>query len=93
MSIDDWNVQDDNIDIEVKLHDGRKYAATLFTLMNVASLLNKFSVEKENANGTYFWSSHGIILKDLSIKSIESTIVDLVSTNTISRAMLEINTE
>ncbi len=40
----EWNALDDNVDIEVKLKDGRRYTATVFTIRNIETLFAKSKV-------------------------------------------------
>ena len=86
-----WDVRDDNIDIEVDLRDGRRFAATFFTVKNLTSLLEKFRESGECANGTFVWAVEMIVLRDLTDVSIHATIRDLITTEKIESAMLPID--
>ncbi len=91
LSAGQWNTENDNIDIEVSLPDGRRFAATLFTLQNLSALLDKYKASGECANGTFVWAVEMIVLRDLTCSSIEATIQDLVFTGQIGSAMLPID--
>lgn len=85
-----WDIHNDNIDIEVTLNDGRRFAATLFTLPNLAALLQEYSRSGECASGTFVWCVQMIVLRDLSEDSIFLTVRELASTGEIKSAMLAI---
>lgn len=86
-----WNVENDNIDIEAHLGDGRRFAATLFTIQNLAHLLAKFKESGECASGTFVWAVETIVMRDLSNESIRATVKELVSTGEIETAMLALD--
>jgi len=73
-----WDPFTDNIDIQVLFNNGRRYGATLFTLANLESLFRKSRESGEYAGGLYLWADAMIILKDLSMQTIETTVADLI---------------
>jgi hypothetical protein len=88
-----WNELDDNLDIQVTLSDGRRYAATFFTLRNLESLFEKNRMTGECAAGLYFWASDMILVEKLNHETISATIVDLISTGELASACLQIGDE
>ncbi|MWP47531.1 hypothetical protein [Gilliamella sp. Pas-s27] len=74
----DLNQVTDNVDVEVFLDNGKRYAATFFTIENIISILNKYKETKECCNGLYFWASDMIIVENLNDKVINKTIQDLI---------------
>ncbi|MCO6514849.1 MAG: hypothetical protein J6589_10365 [Snodgrassella sp.] len=74
----DFNQVNDNVDVEVFLDNGKRYAATFFTIENIISILNKYKETKECCNGLYFWASDMIIVENLNDKVINKTIQDLI---------------
>jgi|LakMenEpi03Aug12_release.lakeMendotaPanAssembly.Ray.scaffolds.fasta_scaffold3064938_1 hypothetical protein len=85
-----WSTDDDNIDINVYVNDGKRYSATLFTPKNIAMLLEKYEKSGECARGTFVWAVEMIILKDLSKESILTTVDALLRTGEIEFAMTRI---
>lgn len=88
LSNEQWDKYDDNIDVEVDLRNGRRFAATFFTVRNLSSLIEKYRVTGECAHGTFVWAVEMIILRDLTEESIHATVQDLISTGVIESAML-----
>ncbi len=73
-----------NVDVEVLERDGKRWAATFFTLENLEALFVKNAVTGECAEGTYFWASDMIVVRLLSMRVIQRTIRDLRSTGEFS---------
>lgn len=74
----EWDVLDDNIDVEVRFTDGRRYTATFFTLRNIASLFEKNRETGECSNGTYLWASEMILVETLDVSTLVSTVNGLL---------------
>lgn len=81
-----WDPDDDNIDVEVVLRDGRRYGATMFTLANLARLFEKNRATGECAGGVYLWASGMVILSDLSTSTITIAVKDMLETGEFERA-------
>lgn len=82
----DWDLYDDNIDVEIELNTGETFSATFFTVRNIQSLLNKFKATGECASGTYFWAVDMIITEDLSKETLYRAIEDLVISGDLGSA-------
>ena len=86
----DIDSENDNVDIEVKFQDGSSYVATFFTLINIQSLLNKYANSGECFNGLYHWCANMIIINEITIKSIELTVSDLIATGEFLKAFYKV---
>jgi hypothetical protein len=73
-----WDVDDDNIDVEITLSDDRKYSATFFAISNIRTLMNKNRITGECAGGIYLWSANMVLLEDLKPETIQQTIAGLI---------------
>ena len=60
-----WDVYDDNMDVEIVLPTGERYAATFVTVENISSLFKKNRVTGECASGSYLWVADMIIVQRL----------------------------
>ncbi len=68
----------DNVDIEVILKDGSRYSGTLFTLENLASLMNRYQGTGECHNGLYFGGCRDmIIVRELTIETIKEVVAHI----------------
>jgi hypothetical protein len=63
---DSWNPKDYNVDIEVHLPDGRRFAATFFTFERIKGLMRNYSQTVECDHGLYFWASDMILAEELT---------------------------
>lgn len=77
---------DDNVDVEVTFSDGSRFVATFFTLANIASLLKQYEQSGECLNGTYFWASDMVIVRELTREAISQTIDDLIQSGEFESA-------
>lgn len=75
-----WNVENDNIDVEVMFEDGSRHGATFFTLSNVETLFRRNAETGECSAGLYFWASSMILVRDLSLQTIQRTVEGLLAT-------------
>lgn len=89
-NIKDIDVLNDNVDVEIKLNNGRKFIATFFTIENIKSLLHHYQKTGECANGLYIWATDMIIVDRLTEDVIRKSIVDLINNGEIYHACTEI---
>ena len=75
------DINNDNMDIIVLFENGQRYAATIFTIENVRSLMGA---------GNYFWALTMIIVKDLAKETIFNTISELIERFGIKNVMMEL---
>ncbi|HEX7447995.1 MAG TPA: hypothetical protein VF306_10640 [Pirellulales bacterium] len=87
-----WDELDDNLDVQITLSDGRRYTATFFTLRNLESLFEKNRTTGECAGGLYLWASDMILVERLDHATIRATIADLISSDELASACLQIMT-
>lgn len=84
--LESHDAEDGNIDVVVRFPDGRTFVATFFTISNLASLFERGRQSGENAGGLYVWSTDMIVVKRLSIETIERAVVDLLSSGDFETA-------
>ncbi len=72
------DIYDDNFDIEVRLPNGDRYIATIFTVTNIKSIMARHNESGESANGAFFWASDMIIIRDLRSETISRMIESLM---------------
>jgi len=84
-----------NVDVEVTFPDGRRFAATFFTLKNIQELMTHHASTGECLNGLYFWASDMVIIQDITETNIRKAIEDMISTGEFERVFkrLEQNQE
>jgi len=80
----------DNVDVEVKLLDGSRYAATFFTLENIQQILHRYKKTGECRGGLYLWASDMIVTEKLSRDIILESVVDLLKNGELSHAFSRI---
>ena len=76
----EFDIYDDNIDVEVRFESGERYIPTFFTVRNIQSLMDKNKVTGENSNGKYIWAADMVIVETLTDDVIRATIDDLIET-------------
>jgi hypothetical protein len=74
-----FDLEDGNIDVEVKFDSGQRFVATFFTLKNIKRLMGQYQSTGECKNGAYFWASDMIIVETLSEQNINSAVADLIA--------------
>jgi hypothetical protein len=84
------DIYDYNIDVHIYLDDGRRFFATFFTLQNVHTLMENWSLIGECVNGIYFWATDSIIVRELTLENINATIQDLLETDCFFSALTDI---
>ncbi|MEU0797818.1 hypothetical protein ABZ342_47795 [Amycolatopsis sp. NPDC005961] len=52
----------ENVDAEVRLPDGSRWSATIFTPAEVERLMSKWAETGQYGGGGYFWCSDGLIV-------------------------------
>ena len=85
-----WDPVDDNVDVEIRLDDGRRFVATFFTLENLRTLLARYRDTGECDYGRYFWAADMIVVKELTTETIVKTIEDLLRSGELVSAFSEI---
>lgn len=78
------DIHNDNIDIEVIFSDKTRYSATVFTVKNIETLMEKDAKTGENNDGQYLWCPDLLIIHDLKEVTILDTIQHLIDENKLS---------
>ncbi|MFJ4412253.1 hypothetical protein [Streptomyces sp. NPDC088910] len=63
-----------NVDVEVRLTDGSRWSATVFTVAEVQRLMERWAQTGEEAGGRYFWCSDGLIVREAGIANMTEAI-------------------
>ena len=80
------DVLDDNIDAEVALAGGERYAATFATVENIRSILSRYKNTEECLSGSYFWCVDLIIVQDLNADTLDRVVADLLASGELFKA-------
>ena len=88
LGADPLDVDDDNVDVEVRFKSGLWYGATFFTIRNIQSLFDKNKRTGECGGGLYFNCGDMIIVEELTQKAIIDTIRDLIARKELEKAFL-----
>ncbi|GGY61615.1 hypothetical protein GCM10010326_65560 [Streptomyces xanthochromogenes] len=67
-----------NVEVLVKLKDGSRWSATVFTLAEVERPMKTWAGSGEALEGRYFWASDGLIVRDPGIDSMADVIAGLI---------------
>jgi hypothetical protein len=63
-----------NVDVEVRLSDGSRWSATVFTVAEVQRLMERWAQTGEAADGRYFWCSDGLIVREAGVTNMTEAI-------------------
>ncbi len=77
---------ENNIDVQITLEDGRCFAATFFTIKNLSTLLRSYEKTGEGAGGVYIWAVDMIVVEKISDNVIVKTVRDLIVSGEIENA-------
>ncbi|MBZ5710970.1 hypothetical protein [Nannocystis pusilla] len=90
MGLPSWDPEEDNVDVVVTLPDGRRFAATFFTLKNVQLLFTRNRATGECLHGLYFWSANMILVETLTEDTIYKSVKDMLETEEFFTAFAEL---
>jgi hypothetical protein len=76
------DVTDDNVDIEVRLPDGSRWSATVFTVNNLRSLMAKWRSTGEHS-GRFVSAPDMIVVDRLSDADLRDLVDELVAEGTL----------
>jgi len=79
-------VADDNVDIEVRLPDGSRWSATVFTVDNLRSLMAKWRSTGERS-GRFVSAPDMIVVDHLSDAGLRDLVDDLVAEGTLQEVL------
>ena len=74
----DFDINDDNCDVNIYLENKRVFFGTLFTPMNIHTLIARFRKSGECLNGKYFWSANMLIVENLERSTVDQVINELI---------------
>jgi hypothetical protein len=80
------DVADDNVDIEVRLPDGSRWSATVFTVDNLRSLMAKWRSTGE-CSGRYVSAPDMIVVDRLSDAALRDLVDELVAEGTLQEVL------
>lgn len=73
------NIEEQNIDFWLLTVDGKTFSGSAFTLANIQYLMIKDNRAGESAFGPYFWSADMLVLKEMTIECLVSTIENILN--------------
>ncbi|MEV2202402.1 hypothetical protein AB0E11_20805 [Streptomyces fradiae] len=76
-----------NVDAEVRLMDGSRWSATVFTVAEVERLMEVGTRSGEDLGGRYFWCSDGLIVREPGIESMAHVIAGLLASGAFSQVL------
>lgn len=66
-----------NVDVEVRLADGSRWSATMFTLAEVERLMARWAATGEYGGGSHFWCSDGLIVREQGLDNMVRVLATL----------------
>lgn len=87
------NPLDDYVDVEVTFTTGERYIGSFFTLVNIQRVMELWKKTGENLLGTYFWCAEMIIVREITIETIEATIKDLIISSDFEKVFMKCTDE
>ncbi|MFI7117381.1 hypothetical protein [Amycolatopsis sp. NPDC049868] len=69
--------QAENIDVEVRLPDGSRWSATMFTVAEVERLMEQWAQTGECGGGSYFGCSDGVIVREPGVSFMTEVLIGL----------------
>jgi hypothetical protein len=82
---EELDLDDDNVDVEVRLDDGRRWGATFFTLRNIKTLLSRYEFTGDCRRGLYLTVPYMVIVRELTHESIIASVEDLKAENQLEQ--------
>jgi hypothetical protein len=76
---------DTNIDLIIRIDDGRVYRATFFTVDNVKTLLNQWRSSGEYGDAVYLGGDDMVIVESISRELLEKVIAGMIETSEIDQ--------
>ncbi|WP_344571028.1 hypothetical protein [Kitasatospora viridis] len=81
----------DNVDVFVDLPDGTRWSATVITLAQVATLMERWATTGEALGGSYFWCSDGLIVRDAGISNMTRVLVGLAEAGDLTHILQRVD--
>jgi hypothetical protein len=67
----------ENVDAEVRLPDGSRWSATIFTLAEVERLMSAWARTGEYGGDSYFWCFDGLIVREPGVENMITALGNL----------------
>lgn len=80
-----------NVDLEVRLLDGSRWSATVFTVAEVARLMETWAGSDEALGGRYFWCSDGLIVREPGVSNMTDVIAGLLDSGEFTQILLRLD--
>ncbi|MFG3223906.1 hypothetical protein ACGF07_03850 [Kitasatospora sp. NPDC048194] len=81
----------ESIDVFVDLNDGTRWSATVITLAQVKTVMERWAATGEALDGAYFSCSDGIIVRDAGIGNMTQVLVGLVETGDFTHVLQRVD--
>ncbi|WP_030240279.1 hypothetical protein [Streptomyces sp. NRRL S-350] len=82
-----------NVDAEVRLEDGSRWSATVFTVAEVKRLMETWERTGEALEGRYFCCSDGLIAREPGIDSVTQVIADLPDSGELAQILQRLDND
>ena len=83
----------DNVDVEVRLPSGERYASTFYAKGNIDILFSKNKKTGENSNGLYLNMIYSVVVEQLTEEVIKKVVSDLIDKNQLYYSFEKLNNE
>jgi len=77
----------ENVDAEVRLPDGSRWSATIFTLAEVERLMSNWARTGEYGGGSHFWCFDGIVVRHPGVDNMTAALADLHQSGNLRNAL------
>ena len=85
-----YNPLDDDVVVHVYLDDGRIFHGWFFTPKRIQAWMEEGRQHGDHLNGTYFWATDCVIIKEISQEACELVVNDLLERNHFFEAFTDI---
>jgi len=82
-----------NVDAVVRLVDGSRWSATVFTVAEVERLMDTWTRSGEALGGRYFWCSDGLIVREPGIESMTQVIAGLLDSGEFTQILQRLDAD
>jgi hypothetical protein len=76
--------QEENVDVDVRLADGSRWSATMFTVAEVKGLMARWAETGECGGGSYFWCADGLIVGEKGVRAMTRVLLALQDSGEIT---------